>query len=65
MAKDAKALAIPLPDGGVAFAKSVTIPARPYLRPAADVHYASLPSNIRKAYAKLGGSGQGGGNARS
>lgn len=32
--------------------KSVTIPARPYLRPAADVKYPELPSNIRKAWQK-------------
>lgn len=51
-AKTAKALAIPLPDGGVAFAKSVTIPARPYLRPSADANYPGLPNRIRLAYAK-------------
>tara|TARA_B100000678_G_scaffold280614_1_gene277494 strand:- start:2326 stop:2769 length:444 start_codon:yes stop_codon:yes gene_type:complete len=54
-AKTAKALAIPLPDGGVAFAKSVTIPARPYLRPSGDINYPQLPDNIRSAYSKLGG----------
>lgn len=52
-AKTAKALAIPLPDGGVAFVQSVTIPARPYLRPAADAVYPRLAGNIRKAYAQL------------
>lgn len=46
----AKALAVPLPGGGVAFVQSVKIPARPYLRPAADVHYPRLPDAIRKAY---------------
>ena len=46
----ARALAIPQPDGSVRFAKSVIIPARPYLRPAADATYGKLPSNIRKAY---------------
>lgn len=56
-AKTAKALAIPLPDGGVAFAKSVTIPPRPYLRPAADAHYESLGLRIRRAYEKSGGAG--------
>ncbi len=49
-AKVAKALAIPLPDGGVAFAKSVTLPARPYLRPSADTNYPGLVGNIRAAY---------------
>ncbi len=53
----AKALAIPQPDGGVAFVQSVTIPARPYLRPAADVHYSGLAGNIRKAFSKSGGGG--------
>lgn len=56
-AKTAKALAIPLPDGGVAFVKSVTIPARPYLRPAADKTYPGLVGRIRKAYEKSGGGG--------
>lgn len=46
----AKALAIPQPDGTVRFAKSVTIPAMPYLRPAADAIYPSLPARIRKAF---------------
>ena len=55
-AKTAKALAIPLPDGGVAFAQSVTIPARPYLRPSGDRNYPSLPDRIRAAYDKSGGS---------
>lgn len=54
-AKTAKALAIPLPDGGVAFAHSVTIPARPYLRPAGDKMYPLLGDRIRLAYDKLGG----------
>ena len=53
-AKAAKALAIPLPDGGVAFAHSVTLPARPYLRPSADANYPSLPQRIRDAYAASG-----------
>lgn len=52
--KTAKALAIPLPDGGVAFAKSVTIPARPYLRPAADAIYPRLAGNIRQAFQQQG-----------
>lgn len=33
-------------------ARKVTIPARPYLRPAADAQYPSLASNIKKALAK-------------
>ncbi|WP_048648950.1 hypothetical protein [Nitratireductor soli] len=48
--KKAKALAVPLPDGGVALVQSVTIPARPYLRPAADTHYPKLAKRIRTAY---------------
>lgn len=51
----AKALAIPLAGGGVAFAQSVTIPARPYLRPAADLLYPTLADNIRRSYEKGGG----------
>lgn len=50
----AKALAIPLAGGGVAFAQSVTIPARPYLRPAADLLYPTLADNIRRSYEKGG-----------
>lgn len=46
----AKALAIPQPDGSVRFVKSVTIPARPYLRPAADAEYPNLVRNIRANY---------------
>lgn len=68
-AKKAAALAIPLPGGGVAFRKSVTIPAYPYLRPAGDAHYPSLTQRIRRAFEKEGGDasliqgtiGQGGG----
>jgi phage gpG-like protein len=51
----AKALAIPQADGSVRFVKSVTIPARPYLRPAADVIYPQLTGNIRLAFEKFGG----------
>lgn len=54
-AKNAAALAIPLPDGGVVFRKSVTIPAYPYLRPAGDATYPSLAMRIRKAHDRLGG----------
>jgi uncharacterized membrane protein YgcG len=39
---------------------SVTIPARPYLRPAADVTYPQLAANIAKAWDKLGPGGSGG-----
>lgn len=60
---NAEALAIPQEDGGVVFVKSVTIPARPYIRPAADAHYPSLGLNIRKAYEKLGSSSGGGARA--
>jgi hypothetical protein len=55
VATHAKALAIPQPDGTVRFAKSVTIPPRPYLRPAADKLYPSLAQRIRKAFDKSGG----------
>ncbi len=51
----AKALSIPQADGSVRFVKSVTIPARPYLRPAADAAYPKLTANIRKAFEKSGG----------
>lgn len=54
----AKALAVPLPGGGVAFVQSVKIPARPYLRPAADVHYPRLPDAIRKAYQRREAAGE-------
>lgn len=53
----AKALAIPQSDGSVRFVKSVTIPARPYLRPAADMFYPTLVGNIRSAYEKGGDDG--------
>jgi hypothetical protein len=33
--------------------KRVTIPARPYLRPAADAKYPDLAGNIRKEWEKL------------
>lgn len=54
--KTAKALAIPQPDGSVRFAQSVTIPPRPYLRPAADKNYPDLPERIRRNFEKAGGS---------
>lgn len=63
--KKAKALAIPQPDGSVRFVKKVTIPARPYLRPAADLIYPRLAANIRAAWEKGGAAapGTGGENA--
>ena len=60
VAKNAKALAIPTKDGGVVFAQSVTIPARPYLRPAGDKLYPTLADQIRRSYDKLGAAGAGG-----
>lgn len=48
--KTAKALAVPLPEGGVALVQSVTIPARPYLRPEADKEYPKLAGRIKKAF---------------
>lgn len=44
--------------------RKVTIPARPYLRPAADLKYPELAGNIRKAWNRLkpGSAPQGGGN---
>ena len=56
----AKALAIPQPDGSVRFAKSVRIPARPYLRPAADATYPKLAAAIRQAFERSLGASQGG-----
>lgn len=56
----AKALAIPQPDGSVRFAKSVRIPARPYLRPAADATYPKLAAAIRQAFERSSGASQGG-----
>ena len=56
----AKALAIPQADGSVRFVKSVTIPARPYLRPAADALYPQLAGNIRAFFEKSSGGSQAG-----
>jgi phage gpG-like protein len=56
----AKALAIPQRDGSVRFAKSVRIPARPYLRPAADATYPKLAAAIRQAFERSSGASQGG-----
>lgn len=52
----AKALAIPQPDGSVRMVQKVTIPARPYLRPAADAVYPELVANIRNEFEGKGGS---------
>lgn len=52
--KKARALKFQLPDGSFRIVKSVTIPARPYLRPAADALYPTLPAKIRKAFEKDG-----------
>lgn len=52
--KTAKALAIPQPGGGVRFVSQVTIPAYPYLRPAADVTYPALAGRIQRAFDKGG-----------
>jgi hypothetical protein len=57
VATRAKALAIPMPDGSLRFVKSVTIPPRPYLRPAADKLYPELAARIRAAFDKAGGAG--------
>lgn len=46
----AQALKFKLPDGSFRIVKSVRIPARPYLRPAADAIYPKLAGNIRKAF---------------
>ena len=48
---NAPKLAIPQEDGGVVLVDSVTIPARPYLRPAADVAYPGLAKAIKQAFA--------------
>ncbi len=52
--RTAKALAIPQDDGGVRLVKSVTIPARPYLRPSADANYPTLGRRIRAAFDRGG-----------
>lgn len=50
--KRAKALSFRLDDGTFAVVKQVTIPARPYLRPAADEEYPKLADRIRASYAR-------------
>lgn len=54
--KKGQYLKIPQADGSYRLVKSVTIPAYPYLRPAADLEYPKLAERIRKAFEK-GGSG--------
>lgn len=44
------ALTIPQSDGSVRLVAQVKIPARPYLRPAADIEYPRLAGNIRRAF---------------
>ena len=46
----AKALVFQADDGTVVVAQKVTMPARPYLRPAADKEYPRLARRIRRAY---------------
>lgn len=48
--KTAQALKFRLDDGTFAIVKQVTIPARPYLRPAADEEYPKLADRIRASY---------------
>jgi hypothetical protein len=50
--KTAKALRFQLDDGTFAVVKQVTIPARPYLRPAADEEYPKLADRIRRSYSR-------------
>lgn len=56
----AKALKFKLPDGSFRIVKSVTIPARPYLRPAADATYPKLAGNIKAAFERASGASEGG-----
>lgn len=62
--RNGKALRFPLPDGSFATVASVTIPARPYLRPAGDMVYPELGKAIRAAYDRSGpqAGGTGGGD---
>lgn len=53
--RNGQALRFQLPDGSWAMAAKVTIPPRPYLRPAADAKYPNLPAAIRAAYDKSAG----------
>lgn len=56
----AQALKFRLPDGSFRIVKSVTIPARPTLRPAADAIYPKLAGNIRAFFEKASEASQGG-----
>lgn len=58
--RNGKALHFRLPNGEFVTVAQVTLPARPYLRPAGDVTYPRLPAAIRTAYDKSGGGGGGG-----
>lgn len=59
--RNGQALHFKLPNGKFVTVKSVTLPARPYLRPAGDAIYPKLPAAIRAAYDKSGGAGATGG----
>jgi phage gpG-like protein len=50
--KTAKALRFRLDDGTFVVVQQVTMPARPYLRPAADAEYPKLAERIRRAYGR-------------
>lgn len=54
----AQALKFKLPDGSFRIVKSVTIPARPCLRPAADAIYPKLAGNIKAAFEKSSGASE-------
>lgn len=63
--EDGKAVFVSLNDPRAAdlpktAAHDITIPARPYLRPAADVKYPELAANIKKAHEKLSKPASGG-----
>lgn len=55
----AKALRFRLPNGQWVFATKVTIPPRPYLRPAADKLYPTLAGHMRDFLDRHGGRGAG------
>lgn len=54
----AQALKFRLPDGSFRIVKSVRIPPRPYLRPAADATYPRLAANIRAAFEGASGASE-------
>lgn len=56
----AKALKFRLADGTFIQTQSVTIPPRPYLRPAADAEYPNLAARIRRAFERRAGAPGGG-----